>query len=143
MALPSKTGWNFFSLGLVDNAVLHIAEIPAIRSDYVDLGVRSVTSTENAVPFERKFQLKLATARSFLLNVRKDQDYEITMSGVPAQSQMIMGCNGSATVHVADEEVLCLIAPHASVMFTKGEYPFQYQRRPRIVQVSIFYWFLE
>jgi hypothetical protein len=77
--------------GIVGGPLVHIAEIPTIQSDYVVFVIREISS-KNA-PFERKIELALERAKSFVVSVAKDQQYEIRMSGVPSRLETLMNCN--------------------------------------------------
>jgi hypothetical protein len=126
--------------GIVGSPLVHIAEIPTIKSDYVVFDIREISS-KNA-PFERKIELELGRAKSFLVSVAKDQKYEIRMSGVPSQSETLMNCNDSTVVDMKDEEVLCHLTPDATFPYSPMM-PVSFSSPRRIFAAMSFLWFME
>jgi hypothetical protein len=80
--------------GILGHGLLHIALIPPIRSEEVDFSVKSVSATPGVAQFDQRFELSLSSVRSFMMSVKENEKYEITMAGIPAHSHTIMSCNG-------------------------------------------------
>jgi hypothetical protein len=126
--------------GIVGSPLVHIAEIPTIRSDYVVFVILEISSTN--ARYERKVELELERAKSFVVSVAKDQQYEIRMSGVPSQSETLMNCNDSTVVDMKDDEVLCHLTPDTTFPYSPMM-PVSFSSSRRIFAAMSFLWFLE
>jgi hypothetical protein len=109
--------------GIVGSSVLHIPVMPAIAQHGGSVLFAVKLLNWDATPFERTIQLALANAGSFLLNLPKNMDYQMTIRVDAELEQTLMTCNGSVIMHMSNEEVICYLWPFQSLTPSMSAYP--------------------